>query len=46
MTTLIYDGTFEGLLTAVFDVYDRKLGMVSCRKGGGITALCLRINYR
>jgi hypothetical protein len=25
-TTLIYDGTFEGLLTAVFEVYDRKLG--------------------
>jgi probable DNA metabolism protein len=34
MTTLIYDGTFEGLLTAVFDVYDRKLGMVSLQKTG------------
>jgi hypothetical protein len=22
VTTLIYDGTFEGLLTAVFEVYD------------------------
>ena len=25
MTTLIYDGTFEGLLTAVFEIYERKL---------------------
>jgi len=29
MTTLIYDGTFEGLLTAVFEVYERKLGYVN-----------------
>lgn len=29
MTTLIYDGTFEGLLTAVFEIYELKLGMVS-----------------
>lgn len=25
MYTLVYDGTFEGLLTAVFEIYDRKL---------------------
>ena len=25
MTTIIYDGTFEGLLTAVFEIYERKL---------------------
>lgn len=29
MVQLIYDGTFEGLLTAVFEVYERKLGAVS-----------------
>lgn len=27
-TTLLYDGTFEGLLTAVFEVYEHKLGYV------------------
>ncbi|MFD0765020.1 TIGR03915 family putative DNA repair protein [Mucilaginibacter lutimaris] len=32
MTTLIYDGTFEGLLTAVFEVYDRKLDKVNLQK--------------
>lgn len=32
MTTLIYDGTFEGLLTAVFDIYDRRLGNVKLEK--------------
>ncbi|MBS7563121.1 TIGR03915 family putative DNA repair protein [Mucilaginibacter sp. Bleaf8] len=33
MTTLIYDGTFEGLLTAVFEIYERKLSYVKIRKG-------------
>ena len=33
MTTLIYDGTFEGLLTAVFEIYDRKLKYVKLQKG-------------
>lgn len=33
MTTLIYDGTFEGLLTAVFEIYERKLGQVKLHKG-------------
>lgn len=33
MTTMIYDGTFEGLLTAVFEVYERKLGYVNLQKG-------------
>ena len=33
MTTMIYDGTFEGLLSAVFEVYERKLGYVSLQKG-------------
>lgn len=28
MTQLIYDGTFQGLLTAVFEVYERKLEAV------------------
>ncbi|WP_462265549.1 TIGR03915 family putative DNA repair protein [Mucilaginibacter sp.] len=32
MTTLLYDGSFEGLLTAVFDVYDRRLGHVRLEK--------------
>jgi len=34
MTRLIYDGTFEGLLTAVFEIYDRKLGPVNIQKAG------------
>jgi probable DNA metabolism protein len=34
ITTLIYDGTFEGLLTAVFEVYDRKLTVVNLQKTG------------
>lgn len=34
MTTLVYDGTFEGLLTAVFEIYDRKLGKVNLQKAG------------
>ena len=29
MITLIYDGTFEGLLTAVFEIYEHKLTEVS-----------------
>ncbi|TWR26628.1 DNA metabolism protein [Mucilaginibacter achroorhodeus] len=33
MTTLIYDGTFEGLLTAVFDVYAHKLDVVKLHQG-------------
>jgi len=28
MTKLVYDGTFEGLLTAIFEIYERKLGFV------------------
>ncbi|MGN6398560.1 MAG: TIGR03915 family putative DNA repair protein [Mucilaginibacter sp.] len=34
MTRLVYDGTFEGLLTAVFEIYDRKLGAVNIQKAG------------
>ena len=34
MTRLIYDGTFEGLLTVVFEIYDRKLGQVNVQKTG------------
>lgn len=34
MTRLIYDGTFEGLLTAVFEIYDRKLTVVNVQKEG------------
>ena len=33
MTTLIYDGSFEGLLTAVFEVYERRLLYVNLQKG-------------
>lgn len=34
MTILEYDGTFEGLLTVVFEVYEHKLGLVKvCREG-------------
>lgn len=33
ITTLIYDGTFEGLLTAAFEVYERRLVYVSLKKG-------------
>jgi probable DNA metabolism protein len=32
ITTLLYDGSFEGLLTAIFDIYDRKFGPVSLLK--------------
>ncbi|WP_428331050.1 TIGR03915 family putative DNA repair protein [Mucilaginibacter sp.] len=32
MTRLIYDGTFEGLLTAVFEIYERKLTIVNLQK--------------
>lgn len=35
MTTLIYDGTFEGLLTAVFEIYEHKFGVVKLHKGEG-----------
>ncbi|MGY4536516.1 putative DNA metabolism protein [Mucilaginibacter sp. UYNi724] len=38
MTTLMYDGTFEGLLTAVFEVYDRKLDKVNLQKNGTDTS--------
>lgn len=33
MTTLIYDGTFEGLLTAVFEIYEQRLAHVHMQKG-------------
>ncbi|QQL51523.1 TIGR03915 family putative DNA repair protein [Mucilaginibacter ginkgonis] len=33
MTTLIYDGTFEGLLTAVFEIYEHRLDLVRIKKG-------------
>src|ERR1700760_1836804 len=32
MTTLIYDGTFEGLLNVVFEIYDRRLTHVKLQK--------------
>ncbi len=34
MTRLIYDGTFEGLLTAVFEIYERKLNYINLQKTG------------
>jgi probable DNA metabolism protein len=33
MTRLIYDGTFEGLLTAIFEIYERKLKHTRLEKG-------------
>lgn len=33
MTTLIYDGTFEGLLTVVFEIYEHRLTHVRMQKG-------------
>jgi len=33
MTQLIYDGTFEGLLTAIFEIYERRLTHVKLVKG-------------
>lgn len=33
MTTLLYDGSFEGLLTAAFEVYERRLQLVDLQKG-------------
>ncbi|WP_157523678.1 TIGR03915 family putative DNA repair protein [Mucilaginibacter ginkgonis] len=33
ITTLIYDGTFEGLLTAVFEIYEHRLDLVRIKKG-------------
>jgi len=33
MTRLFYDGTFEGLLTAIFEIYDRRLTHVKMEKG-------------
>jgi probable DNA metabolism protein len=32
MTRLIYDGTFEGLLTSVFEIYERRLTQVNLQK--------------
>ncbi|MEO6150336.1 MAG: TIGR03915 family putative DNA repair protein [Mucilaginibacter sp.] len=33
MTKLVYDGTFEGLLTAVYEIYERKLLHINLQKG-------------
>ena len=33
MYTLVYDGTFEGLLTAVYEIYELKLFHVKLIKG-------------
>lgn len=33
MTTIFYDGTFEGLLTVVFEIYERRLQLVRLQKG-------------
>lgn len=38
MTTVIYDGSYEGWLTAVFDIYEYKLDDVVFAKGEQITA--------
>jgi probable DNA metabolism protein len=33
MTTLIYAGSFEGLLTAAYEIYERKLDTIKLQKG-------------
>jgi probable DNA metabolism protein len=38
MTTLLYDGTFEGMLTAIFEVYDRRLTHIKMQKGEWYTS--------
>ncbi len=38
MTRLIYDGTFEGLLSAVFEIYAKKLTVVTIQKEGAFTS--------
>ncbi|BAU53764.1 TIGR03915 family putative DNA repair protein [Mucilaginibacter gotjawali] len=38
MTRLIYDGTFEGLLTAIFEIYAHKLTRVSLQRGENNTS--------
>lgn len=38
MTKLMYDGTFEGLLTAIFEIYERKLHRVDLQKGEWISS--------
>ncbi|WP_345951930.1 TIGR03915 family putative DNA repair protein [Mucilaginibacter sp. PAMB04274] len=38
MTTLVYDGSFEGLLTAVFEIYEHKLQQVKIQKGEWLSA--------
>jgi len=38
MTRLVYDGTFEGLLTAVFEIYERKLTQVKMERGESYTS--------
>ena len=34
MTRLIYDGSFEGMLTAIYEIYERKLTLVNFQKEG------------
>ena len=34
MTRLIYDGTFEGMLSAVFEIYEKKLTAINIQKTG------------
>lgn len=38
MTRFLYDGTFEGMLTAVFELYERRLTHVSMIKGEYFTS--------
>ncbi|EHQ30871.1 TIGR03915 family putative DNA repair protein [Mucilaginibacter paludis] len=38
MTTLFHDGSFEGILTAIFEIYARKLEMVKLLKQGSHSA--------
>ncbi|MCW3103120.1 MAG: metabolism protein [Bacteroidetes bacterium] len=42
---IIYDGTFEGLLTAIFDIYERKFNGVKIFRKDKITALGLFENH-
>ena len=38
ITTFFYDGTFEGILTAVFEIYARKLQQVKLLPVGSYSA--------
>ena len=46
MTTVIYDGTYEGWLTAVFDIYEYKLDDVIFAKGEQVISSLFGITHK